>query len=121
MRYFSGPVLSCVNREPIVSRTWQTKYGPRRVRRDEPTIAEAITAAQGLTSDLDEQAEIAAALMAVPVAEVRQEMVKLVQGRKPERQAPRSTPERPVRTVIVERKPSRRLGLGAAGLAARLR
>ena len=29
-----------------MSRVWQTKYGPRRVRRDPPTLAEAIAAAR---------------------------------------------------------------------------
>lgn len=101
-----------------MSRIWQTKYGPRRVRRDEPTIAEAINAAQGLTDDVDQQAEIAAALMAVPIADVRQEMAKVAAApRRQERliMMPAAAPQRPGRTVIVERKAPRRQRIGAMG------
>ena len=48
-----------------MSEDWNTKYGPRRVRRDPPTLEEAIFAAAGITEDLDAQAEIAAALMSI--------------------------------------------------------
>ena len=57
--------------------TWNTKYGTRRVREEMPTLAEAITAAQGLTDDLDEQADFAAALMGLPRDQVRAELAKL--------------------------------------------
>eukprot|EP01035_Chromulina_nebulosa_P055974 gene55974-76727_t len=67
-----------------MSTGWNTKYGPRRVRHDPPVLAEAITAAQGLTDDPDGQAEIAAQLMDMPVAEVRAEIEKmLAEARKP--------------------------------------
>jgi hypothetical protein len=56
---------------------WNTKYGPRRVRHDPPDLNEAIAAAQGLTDDVDGQAEIAAQLMGVPVEEVRAEIERL--------------------------------------------
>ena len=46
---------------------WKTKYGTRRVRHDPPTLKEAIIAARGLTDELQQQAEIAAALMDLPV------------------------------------------------------
>ena len=36
---------------------WKTKYGHRRVRQEAPTLEEAITAAQGLSEELDQQAE----------------------------------------------------------------
>jgi len=49
---------------------WKTKYGPRRVRHEAPTLEEAIAAAQGLSAELDQQAEIAAALMGLPYDEV---------------------------------------------------
>ena len=39
--------------------TWNTKYGARRVRKEEPVLAEAIAAAQGLSDDIDEQTDIA--------------------------------------------------------------
>jgi hypothetical protein len=54
-----------------MSTTWNTKYGPRRVRHDPPTLEEAIFAARGLTDDVDEQIAIAAGLMEVPPEEVR--------------------------------------------------
>jgi hypothetical protein len=56
---------------------WNTKYGPRRVRHDPPDILEAIAAAQGLTDDLNGQAEIAAQLMDVPVEDVKLEIERL--------------------------------------------
>jgi hypothetical protein len=59
-----------------MSEQWQTKYGPRRVRREAPTLEEAIFAAMGLTENLDEQAEIAAALMGLPVEKVSPEVKK---------------------------------------------
>lgn len=62
--------------------TWQTKYGTRRVREEKPTLAEAITAARGLTDDLDEQADFAASLMGLPRDEVRAELAKLAPPRK---------------------------------------
>ena len=43
-----------------MSEDWNTKYGPRRVRRDPPTLEEAIFAAVGITDDQEQQAEIAA-------------------------------------------------------------
>jgi hypothetical protein len=55
---------------------WHTKYGPRQVRYDPPTLAEAIAAAQGLTDNLQQQAEIAASLMSVEVDEVMSEVIK---------------------------------------------
>jgi hypothetical protein len=44
---------------------WNTKYGPRRVRHDPPTLAEAIAAAKDLTDQLDAQIDIAASLMGI--------------------------------------------------------
>jgi hypothetical protein len=46
-----------------MSTTWNTKYGPRRVRHDPPTLEEAIFAARGLTDDPEDQVAIAAGLM----------------------------------------------------------
>jgi 2-phospho-L-lactate guanylyltransferase (CobY/MobA/RfbA family) len=93
-----------------MSEIWETKYGLRRVRHDPPTLDEAIAAAQGLSDELDEQVEIAAGLMALPVDVVRAEILKAA---KPAKSAARvvMTPSREgaTRTVIVERKPSRRV------------
>jgi len=59
-----------------MSEDWNTKYGPRRVRRDPPTLEEAIFAAAGITEDQDAQAEIAAALMGMPLDVVQAEVKK---------------------------------------------
>lgn len=59
-----------------MSEDWNTKYGTRRVRRDPPTLEEAIFAAMGITDDLDQQAEIAASLMGMPIEAVQTEVKK---------------------------------------------
>ena len=59
-----------------MSEVWKTKYGPRRVRRDPPTVTEAVAAARGLTDDVQEQIEIAASLMDMPPDQVRPEVLK---------------------------------------------
>jgi hypothetical protein len=60
-----------------MSENWNTKYGPRRVRRDPPTLEEAIFAAIGITEDQEAQAEIAASLMGLPVDAVTAEVKKV--------------------------------------------
>ena len=42
-----------------MSEDWNTKYGTRRVRRDPPTLEEAIFAAVGITDDQQQQAGLA--------------------------------------------------------------
>lgn len=109
-------------------KSWNTKYGRRRVRNDAPTLDEAIVAAQGLADDLDAQVEIAASLIGMPRDEVRTALLKAA----PLREAPINSiafagPQDEPRAVVVERKPSRRIsptvvertsrfGLGGAGL-----
>jgi hypothetical protein len=94
--------------------TWNTKYGARRVRHELPTLEEAIAAAQGLSDDLDEQAGIAASLMGLPQVEVRAALLKLAPARK---QAANSVvftgPSSAPRTIVVERKPVRRVASAA--------
>ncbi len=86
---------------------WNTKYGPRRVRHDPPTLEEAIFAAKGLTDSLQEQAEIAASLMGLPVESVRAEVLKTAHDRAASMRVIAS--ERGTRrAVVVERRPSRR-------------
>ena len=63
-----------------MSEDWNTKYGSRRVRRDPPTLDEAIFAAIGITDDQEAQAEIAASLMGLPIESVTAEVKK---GRAP--------------------------------------
>ncbi|MBI5319281.1 hypothetical protein [Bradyrhizobium sp.] len=59
-----------------MSEDWQTKYGTRRVRRDPPTLEEAIFAAAGITEDQEAQAEIASALMGMEYEPVLAEVKK---------------------------------------------
>ncbi len=54
-----------------MSATWKTKWGVRRVRRDTPTVEEALIAAESLANDPGQRAEIAASLMGVPVDDVK--------------------------------------------------
>jgi len=58
------------------NQAWNTKYGPRRVRHEEPTLDEAIAAAKGLSDELNQQAEIAASLIGLPPDQVRTELLK---------------------------------------------
>jgi hypothetical protein len=93
-----------------MSENWNTKYGPRRVRRDPPTLDEAIFAAIGITDDQQAQAEIAASLMGLPVEAVTAEVKKVA------RTSPRSTThviageQGAQRSVVVERRVLRRFG-----------
>jgi hypothetical protein len=73
-----------------MSEDWNTKYGTRRVRRDPPTLDEAIFAAIGITEDPEAQAEIAASLMGLPIEQVQAEVKK----------ASRATPGRSTTRVI---------------------
>jgi len=58
---------------------WDTKDGRRRVRRDPPTVEEAVLAAQGLTDELSEQIEIVASLMEVSVDQARGAVLRMGQ------------------------------------------
>ena len=95
-----------------MSEDWQTKYGPRRVRRDPPTLEEAIFAAAGITEDHEAQAEIAAALMGMEYEPV------LAEVKKTSRLAARTGIATRViageqgaqRAVVVERRVVRRFG-----------
>jgi hypothetical protein len=91
---------------------WNTKYGPRRVRRDPPTLEEAIFAAAGITEDLEAQAEIAAALMGMPLDVVQAEVKK--QNRASARGVTRviAGEHGAQRSVVVERRVVRRVAAG---------
>lgn len=94
-----------------MSEDWNTKYGTRRVRRDPPTLDEAIFAAVGITDDQDAQAEIAASLMGLPLEAVQAEVRKL--GRTSARVAStRVIAGEPgaQRSVLVERRVVRKFG-----------
>lgn len=94
-----------------MSADWNTKYGTRRVRHDPPTLDEAIFAAAGITDDQEQQAEIAAALMGMPLEIVQAEVKKQA------RTNSRITATRVIageqgaqRSVVVERRVVRRFG-----------
>jgi hypothetical protein len=91
-----------------MSTTWNTKYGPRRVRHDPPTLEEAIFAARGLTDDADEQVAIAAGLMELPPDEVRAVLKKSPPPRKPIATVAFTSRGGMHRSVVVERKTPRR-------------
>jgi hypothetical protein len=80
----------------------------RRVRRDDPTLEEAIFAAKGLTGNLQEQAEIAASLMSLPIDQVMPEVIKARGARKTVDTIAFTQREGTHRAVIVERKSTRR-------------
>jgi hypothetical protein len=93
-----------------MSEDWNTKYGPRRVRRDPPTLDEAIFAAVGITDDQEAQAEIAASLMGMPLETV------LVEVKKVARSSARSSTrviageQGSQRSIVVERRVVRKFG-----------
>ncbi len=49
---------------------------PFKVRHEPPTLEEAIYAAQGVTTDIEQQIELAADLMAMPASEIRPHALK---------------------------------------------
>jgi hypothetical protein len=105
-------------------KTWKTKFGTRRVRDDAPTLAEAIAAAQGLSDDFNAQVEIAAALIGMTHTEVRSELEKMAAvaptaAPKTQSVVFTGSPTAP-RTIVVERKPSRRLAVAGAARPARI-
>ena len=93
-----------------MSEDWNTKYGLRRVRRDPPTLDEAIFAAVGITDDVEAQAEIAASLMGMPFETVLAEVKK--QSRISARGVTRviAGEQGAQRSVVVERRVVRRFG-----------
>ncbi|MDB5651709.1 MAG: hypothetical protein JWL62_3229 [Hyphomicrobiales bacterium] len=83
---------------------WKTKYGGRRVRHNPPTIEEALEAAQCFTDDPASQIEVAAALIGLPVEDVR----AVAQRRTTIQRVVPATPSASGRAVIVERRTTRR-------------
>jgi hypothetical protein len=93
-----------------MSEEWNTKDGRRRVRRDPPTIDDAVLAAQGLAEDdIDAQVEIVMSLMAVSAEEARGAVLKNGQRKNKEvAQFMIAGRSGAPRTVVVERRTSRR-------------
>ena len=95
-----------------MSEVWNTEYGPRRVRHEPPTLEEAVAAASDLTDDAQQQAEIAAALMDLPVDQVRAAVSRAAARRKRQIGTVGVTSKGGTqRAVIVERKAARRPGI----------
>ena len=91
-----------------MSRDWNTKYGRRRVRHDPPTLDEAIFAAIGITDDHQQQAEIAAALMGLPLESVQAEVRKVARSSARSSTHVITGEQGAQRAVVVERKVVRR-------------
>jgi hypothetical protein len=91
-----------------MSQDWNTKYGTRRVRHDPPTLDEAIFAAIGITDDQQEQAEIAAALMGLPLEAVKAEVRKIARTSGRTSTHVIAGEQGAQRAVVVERKVVRR-------------
>jgi hypothetical protein len=89
-----------------MSDVWDTKDGRRRVRQDPPTLEEAAVAAQGLTTDPDEQVDIVVSLMQVPPEEAKAAVLRLGQRREVERVTIAGRLGAP-RAVVVERRTPR--------------
>jgi hypothetical protein len=85
---------------------WETKDGRRRVRRDPPTIEEAVVAAQGLTDEVKEQIEIVASLMEISADEARGVVLRMGQRKDVNRVTVTGRVGAP-RAVVVERRTSR--------------
>ena len=90
-----------------MSDIWETKDGRRRVRRDPPTIEEAVTAAQGLTEELRERIEIVASLMEVPLEEARSAVLRMGQSKDVNRVTITAGHNGAARAVVVERRAPR--------------
>jgi hypothetical protein len=93
-----------------MSEDWNTKYGKRRVRRDPPTLDEAIFAAVGITDDQEAQAEIAAALMGLPIESVKAEVKKAARASARSSTRVIAGEQGAQRSVVVERRVVRKFG-----------
>jgi hypothetical protein len=89
-----------------MSDVWDTKDGRRRVRRDPPTVEEAVVAAQGLTDSAKEQVEIVASLMEISLDEARGVVLRMGQRKGTDRVAIAGRIGAP-RAVVVERRTPR--------------
>lgn len=96
-----------------MSESWDTKDGRRRVRRDPPTVEEAVLAAQGLTDELSEQTDIVASLMQISAEEARTAVLRAGKRKDVDRitvvgRASRAGQVASPRAVVVERRTVRR-------------
>ncbi len=101
-----------------MSEVWETKDGLRRVRRDPPTLEDAVLAAQGLADDLEAQIEIVASLMDVPADAARSAILKLGQRKDVNRFTVAGRGGMP-RAIVVERRAPRRFAAPPTASAGR--
>jgi hypothetical protein len=94
-----------------MSEVWDTKDGRRRVRRDPPTLDDAVLAAQGLSDEVDAQVEIVMSLMEVPVEQARAAILRMGQRKEPTSRFTIAGRSGAPRAVLVERRPSRAAAL----------
>jgi hypothetical protein len=93
---------------------WETKDGRRRVRRDPPTVEEAVLAAQGMADDVGAQTEIVASLMHISADEARSAVLRMGEGKSVSRTVIAARTGRGAahggapRAVVVERRIPRR-------------
>lgn len=90
-----------------MSQVWDTKDGRRQVRRDPPTLEEAVLAAQGMTDEISEQVEIVTSLMDVSADEARGVVLRMSQRKDVNRLTVVGRGGAP-RAVVVERRTVRR-------------
>lgn len=83
----------------------KTALPPLKVRREPPTLEEAVVAAQGLADDVESQIAIAAGLMGLTEDEVRPSVLRSprLEPAAVSVRAPVGAPKRPV-VVVVERR-----------------
>lgn len=74
-KYVSYIVCCVSDKEVPMGEVWKTKYGFRRVKQAKPDLREAISAARDISNTVDGQAEIAAALIGLPIDMVKSEIV----------------------------------------------
>ena len=90
---------------------------PIRIRREPPTVEEAVIAAQALTDDTEQQVEVAAGLIGLPEEEVRPHVLNAPplppQAFRIRDHAPGGSPRRAPPTVVVVQRRSR---VGLAGV-----
>jgi hypothetical protein len=88
---------------------WMTKWGPRRVRYEPPTLVEALDAAADLSTEKDEQIRLAAELMQLPVEDVRADAEAIFKSRSRRRVVSTTIHGSQSRgPVVVERRTPRR-------------
>ena len=100
--------LRKVENNSMVERHKQpAEWSRRRTRFDSPDIDEAISAAQGLTTSLDSQIEIAAQLIGLPEDEVRPAVLRSAAEHHSSRAQSAPTSRNPRRVVVIKRRSPR--------------